>query len=252
MRCENWCSSYMRSGRYVIKFSITSDTIPFINSTWRKKYLIVKLWIFSYPSVLTFVLGAQKNRLIEMVLLSTQNICFGREIKKMFICEVWELVLITHEVREIRDHLLHHERYHTFQKFNLKKIIKLWIISYPSVLTFVFGAQKNRLNETVHNTCFGWEIRKLFICEVWELMLIIHEVREIRDQILHHKWYNTFQKFNLKLHKTIGQNQQIFWVFVNIFSPISFNIGFGCSKNKEADWSGSSLFAIMASTFHPW
>ena len=27
----------------------------------------VKLEIFSYPSVLTYVLGAQKNRLIEMV-----------------------------------------------------------------------------------------------------------------------------------------------------------------------------------------
>ena len=31
----------------------------------------------SYPSVLTCVLGAQKNRLIETVLLSTYNICFG-------------------------------------------------------------------------------------------------------------------------------------------------------------------------------
>ena len=33
--------------------------------------------VFSYPSVLSYVLGAQKNRLIETVLLSTQNICFG-------------------------------------------------------------------------------------------------------------------------------------------------------------------------------
>ena len=32
--------------------------------------------IFSYPSVLTFVLGAHKNRLIETVLLSTHKICF--------------------------------------------------------------------------------------------------------------------------------------------------------------------------------
>ena len=30
-----------------------------------------------YLSVLTFVLGAQKNRLSETVLLSTHNICFG-------------------------------------------------------------------------------------------------------------------------------------------------------------------------------
>ena len=30
--------------------------------------------IFSYPSVLTYVLDAQKNRLIDTVLLSTHNI----------------------------------------------------------------------------------------------------------------------------------------------------------------------------------
>ena len=41
------------------------------------------MYIFSYPSVLTYVLGAQKNRLIETVLLSTHNICFGREIRKL-------------------------------------------------------------------------------------------------------------------------------------------------------------------------
>ena len=39
------------------------------------KFLSVKL--FSNPSVLTYVLGAQKNHLIEIVLLSTHNICFG-------------------------------------------------------------------------------------------------------------------------------------------------------------------------------
>ena len=38
--------------------------------------------MFSYPSGLTYVLGAQKNRLIERVLLSTHNICFGWEIRK--------------------------------------------------------------------------------------------------------------------------------------------------------------------------
>ena len=48
----------------------------------------VKLLIFSYLSVLTYVFGAQKNRLIETVLLSTHNICFGWEIKKIifFVC----------------------------------------------------------------------------------------------------------------------------------------------------------------------
>ena len=42
-----------------------------------KKELNVKFLIFYYPSILTFALGAQKNRLIETVLLSTHNICFG-------------------------------------------------------------------------------------------------------------------------------------------------------------------------------
>ena len=37
----------------------------------------VKKRLFSYPSVSTFVLSAQKNRLVETVLLSTHNICFG-------------------------------------------------------------------------------------------------------------------------------------------------------------------------------
>ena len=35
-----------------------------------------KIVIFVYPSFLTFVLGAQKNSLIETVLLSTHNISF--------------------------------------------------------------------------------------------------------------------------------------------------------------------------------
>ena len=41
------------------------------------KIICVKLRLFSYRSVETCVLGAQKNRLIETVLLSTHNICFG-------------------------------------------------------------------------------------------------------------------------------------------------------------------------------
>ena len=39
--------------------------------------------IFSYSSVLTYVLVAQKNRFIEMVPLSTHNICLGWEIRKL-------------------------------------------------------------------------------------------------------------------------------------------------------------------------
>ena len=39
--------------------------------------------MFSYPSVLAYVLGAQKNHLIETVLLSTHIIWFGWEIRKL-------------------------------------------------------------------------------------------------------------------------------------------------------------------------
>ena len=42
-----------------------------------EKLLSIKLLLFSYPPVITFVLGAQKNRLSETVLFSTHNICFS-------------------------------------------------------------------------------------------------------------------------------------------------------------------------------
>ena len=48
------------------------------------KILSVNLWIFSYSSVLTYVFGAQKSRLVETILLSTHNICFGWEIRIFF------------------------------------------------------------------------------------------------------------------------------------------------------------------------
>ena len=34
--------------------------------------------VFSYPLILTCVLGAQNKRLVETVLLSTHNICFDK------------------------------------------------------------------------------------------------------------------------------------------------------------------------------
>ena len=48
----------------------------------RNVFLSVKLLIYSNNSVLAYVLGAQKNRLVETALLSTRNICFGREMRK--------------------------------------------------------------------------------------------------------------------------------------------------------------------------
>ena len=52
----------------------------------------------------------------------------------------------------------------------MKKKIQRTILNIflPIIFSICFGAQKNRLNETVllstHNICFGWEIRKLFFC----------------------------------------------------------------------------------------
>ena len=117
--------------------------ISFLNNALGIKYWGAKLLIISSDSVLTYVLGAQKNRLIEMVLLSTHNICFGWEIRKLIL---------------------------NISFLNNALGIKYWgakllIISSDSVLTYVLGAQKNRLIEMVllstHNICFGWEIRKL-------------------------------------------------------------------------------------------
>ena len=54
----------------------------------KQKIICVKLRLFSYPSGQTYVFGAQKNRLIETVLLSTHNICFGSEIRKIIFAHL--------------------------------------------------------------------------------------------------------------------------------------------------------------------
>ena len=54
-----------------------------LDQALNSKIFSVKMLIFSNQSVLTYVMGAQKNRLNETVLLSTHNICFGREIRKL-------------------------------------------------------------------------------------------------------------------------------------------------------------------------
>ena len=52
----------------------------FINN--KKKY--GKMLLFSYLLILTFLMGAKKNHLIETVLLSTHNICFGGLSESIF------------------------------------------------------------------------------------------------------------------------------------------------------------------------
>ena len=52
---------------------------PLNSSTFQacKQNFLAQITIFSNPSILAFVLDAQKNRLIETDHLSTLNICFG-------------------------------------------------------------------------------------------------------------------------------------------------------------------------------
>ena len=45
-----------------------------VRRSTKAKIMLTKLQLFSYPLVCTCVLGAQKNRLSETVLLSTHNI----------------------------------------------------------------------------------------------------------------------------------------------------------------------------------
>ena len=60
-------------GSYVLTMKVNiKDTGLDKNQIFQRKILNINLLIS-----LTYVSGAQKNRLIEKVLLSTQNICFG-------------------------------------------------------------------------------------------------------------------------------------------------------------------------------
>ena len=59
--------------------SVSHACTGFVEASGQNRQIFTALkWVcmVSYPSVLTFVLGAQKNRLNETVLLSTHNICF--------------------------------------------------------------------------------------------------------------------------------------------------------------------------------
>ena len=68
-------------------------------------------YFLSYPSVITYVMGAQKNCLFETVLSSTQNICFGWGIRKIIFNYTYVVII------------------------SKKNSVKLWFFSYPSVLS---------------------------------------------------------------------------------------------------------------------
>ena len=77
--CEDSCKfSFTNTLRMAQLLPFRFRTVKqFKNTTGLdKQNFSVKMKAFSYPSVLIYVLGAQKNLLIEAVLLSTHNICF--------------------------------------------------------------------------------------------------------------------------------------------------------------------------------
>ena len=67
----------IRHSRKMRKIMLSLNKAKTMGQKLGLRFLSAKFLIFSYPSVLTYVWGAQKNCLIETVLLSTHNICFG-------------------------------------------------------------------------------------------------------------------------------------------------------------------------------
>ena len=76
--------SQVQSQILILTYPILYMQYAHIGHLDKKKFKRKIVNIF-FPSVLTYVFGAQKNHLIETVLLSTNNICFGREIRKLII-----------------------------------------------------------------------------------------------------------------------------------------------------------------------
>ena len=67
-KCSLW--------HFKVELPIVTCSDKFIGPD-KQKCLSIKVSIFSYLSVEKYVVGAQKNRLVGTVLLSTHYICFG-------------------------------------------------------------------------------------------------------------------------------------------------------------------------------
>ena len=78
---QNYPVGKMLNGHAEMELDVQFMVCIYFHRFRETKFLSIKLLIFSYPSVLRYGLGAQKNCLIEKVLLSTHNICFGLEIR---------------------------------------------------------------------------------------------------------------------------------------------------------------------------
>ena len=98
-------------------------------------------------------MGTQKNRLDETVLLGTQNICEKVWVRKYLQFYTQKLCLSKPMEYHQCSYLKIGSDVHIFCSLELQ------IFSCPSVLSFVLGAQKNRLIETIlfstHNIYFG-------------------------------------------------------------------------------------------------
>ena len=74
-QCSNQTGKYLKNASRLRQCLNCVGIVSVLSFTGLAKQ---KISIFSYPSILTYVfVGAQKNGLIETVLLSTHNICFG-------------------------------------------------------------------------------------------------------------------------------------------------------------------------------
>ena len=73
-----------------LKLNSLQQKISLTSNYWGRNTVVVKRVVFSYRSILSFVLGAQKNHLIQTVSLSTHNIWFGWAIWKLIWAVAWD------------------------------------------------------------------------------------------------------------------------------------------------------------------
>ena len=84
IKCCLSCLEYTKCMLVNSKWRITDQTASWeeVHRSSNAKFLSI-MQLFSYPAILTYVFGTQKNCLIEVVLWSSNNICFGWEIRKI-------------------------------------------------------------------------------------------------------------------------------------------------------------------------
>ena len=151
------------------------------------------MWLVSYPSVWTCVLGAQKNRLIETLLLSTHNVCFGWGIKKknfQLHTLIWGPVL-------------------NIPTSNLKtKLITVNVLKFWTLVTCPKGLDKQ---VRPRSDCF-WRSRLIRVCPVCysdkqfvnsspDYHHLVGNRKRNVFEVLEHLPY--LKKFNYKIHFTI-------------------------------------------------